>query len=154
MGLVRRQVTEAGVGASPEERRQARLRRHVAIVAGVVAVEIDRTRDHRALGDPTRQVGTSGRGPRHRGGNGAGASCCDLPLDQVVFPGTDNSMSSALYPGWLFGEQVNTIKAQLNAGVRALLIDTDYGVPSTAYLPGSGSPWSSPTVPPPGRPAR
>jgi hypothetical protein len=65
---------------------------------------------------------------------------CDLRLDQVVFPGSHNSMSSALYPGWLFGEQVNTIKTQLDAGVRALLIDTHYGVPSSARLPGAGTP--------------
>jgi hypothetical protein len=35
---------------------------------------------------------------------------------------------------------VNTIKAQLEAGVRAFLIDTHYGVPSSARLPGAGTP--------------
>ena len=65
------------------------------------------------------------------------ATKCDLRLNQVLFPGTHNSMSSALYPGWLFGEQVNTISQQLDAGVRALLIDTHYGVPSSSRLPGS-----------------
>jgi hypothetical protein len=49
-------------------------------------------------------------------------------------------MSSALYPGWLFGEQVNTIGQQLDAGVRALLIDTHYGVPSSSRLPGADTP--------------
>ena len=71
--------------------------------------------------------------------NGA-VNRCDLALNQVVFPGTHNSMSSALYPGWLFGEQVNTIRAQLHSGIRAFLIDTHYGVPSSARLPGSGAP--------------
>ncbi|HKA04719.1 MAG TPA: hypothetical protein VKD67_10325, partial [Acidimicrobiales bacterium] len=65
---------------------------------------------------------------------------CDLPLDKAMFPGTHNSMSSSLYPGWLFGEQIDTIKGQLDAGVRALLIDTHYGVPSTSRLPGSNTP--------------
>ena len=136
MGLVRRQVTEAGAGASPEERRRARLR-HVAIAGGVAAV---------AIGLVTVGLVTSTRRAAHQAEalgieecNGA-ASRCDLALNQVVFPGTHNSMSSALYPGWLFGEQVNTIRDQLNAGVRALLIDTHYGVPSTAKLPGSESP--------------
>ena len=46
-------------------------------------------------------------------------------------------MSSALYPGWLFAEQTSTLTGQLDAGVRALLIDTHYGAPSTARLPGS-----------------
>ncbi len=71
--------------------------------------------------------------------NGA-ASLCDLRLDEVMFPGTHNSMSSSLYPGWLFGEQIQTIKGQLDSGIRALLIDTHYGVPSTLRLPGSESP--------------
>jgi hypothetical protein len=63
-------------------------------------------------------------------------SLCDLRLDQVTFPGSHNSMSSANYPGFLFAEQIGTIKEQLDAGVRALLIDSYYGVPSTARIPG------------------
>jgi len=49
-------------------------------------------------------------------------------------------MSSAQYPGFLFGEQLNTIKAQLEGGIRALLIDTHYGIRTTARLPGSETP--------------
>ena len=67
-------------------------------------------------------------------------SLCDLRLDQVTFPGSHNSMSSANYPGFLFAEQIGTIKEQLNSGVRALLIDTYYGVPSTARIPGQRVP--------------
>jgi hypothetical protein len=65
---------------------------------------------------------------------------CDLPLNLAMFPGTHNSMSSALYPGWLFAEHVRTIGGQLDSGVRALLIDTHYGVLSSARLPGSDTP--------------
>ena len=68
------------------------------------------------------------------------ASLCDVPLDVAMFAGSHNAMSSALYPGWLFAEQTSTIKGQLDAGIRALLIDTHYGVPSTARLPGSETP--------------
>lgn len=64
-------------------------------------------------------------------------SLCDLRVDQVMFPGTHNSMSSSLYPGFLFGEQLDTIAGQLQSGIRAFLIDTHYGVPSTVRLPGS-----------------
>ena len=71
--------------------------------------------------------------------NGA-ASLCGLRLDQVMFPGTHNAMSSSLYPGYLFGEQIETIQGQLDSGVRALLIDTHYAVPSTMRLPGSETP--------------
>jgi hypothetical protein len=48
---------------------------------------------------------------------------CDRRLDQVVFPATHNSMSSA-DDGWLAPNQTHTIKRQLEDGVRALLIDT------------------------------
>jgi hypothetical protein len=67
-------------------------------------------------------------------------SLCDLRLDQVTFPGSHNSMSSANYPGFLFAEQIGTIRDQLDSGVRALLIDSYYGVPSTARIPGQNIP--------------
>lgn len=63
-------------------------------------------------------------------------SLCDLRIDQVTFPGVHHAMASSEYPGWLFAQQVGTITQQLNAGVRALNIDTHYGVPSTARIPG------------------
>jgi hypothetical protein len=98
------------------------------------------------LGLMTAGVVVSTRRAAHRAAaagieqcNGS-ATKCDLHLNQVLFPGTHNSMSSALYPGWLFGEQVRTISQQLNAGVRALLVDTHYGVPSSSRLPGSETP--------------
>ncbi len=67
-------------------------------------------------------------------------SLCDLRIDQVTFPGVHNAMSSANYPGYLFAQQIGTINDQLNAGVRALHIDTHYGVPSTARIPGQNVP--------------
>ena len=84
----------------------------------------------------TRQAASSAQAagePRCNGDD----DLCDVPLDEVVFPGSHNSMSSALYPGWLFAEQISTIKGQLDAGVRAFLIDTHYGVPSTVRVPGA-----------------
>jgi hypothetical protein len=45
----------------------------------------------------------------------------------VAFLGTHNSMAAASEPGWLFAAQGDGIAAQLDAGVRALLIDTHYG---------------------------
>ena len=49
------------------------------------------------------------------------------PLDQVAFVGTHNSMAADGEPGWLFAAQDAGIEAQLDDGVRALLIDTHYG---------------------------
>jgi hypothetical protein len=55
------------------------------------------------------------------------AALCNRPLDRVAFLGTHNSMAAASEPGWLFAAQGDGIAPQLDAGVRALLIDTHYG---------------------------
>lgn len=52
---------------------------------------------------------------------------CDRPLDDVVFAGTHNAMSAQTNPGWLFAQQERGLRAQLDDGVRALLIDAHYG---------------------------
>jgi hypothetical protein len=52
---------------------------------------------------------------------------CDRRLDDVVFLGTHNSMAAASQPGWYFADQLTDIRAQLDAGVRVLLMDTYYG---------------------------
>lgn len=52
---------------------------------------------------------------------------CDRRLDEVTFFGTHNSMSAASEPGWFFAEHRTGIPQQLEAGVRAFLIDTWYG---------------------------
>ena len=59
--------------------------------------------------------------------NGA-AVLCDRRLDQVVLPGTHNSMSAADRPGWYFANQIRPIPSQLRDGIRLLMIDPHYGV--------------------------
>ena len=66
--------------------------------------------------------------------DGAGAiSCngaeqlCDRAIDEVAFAATHNSMSAADQPGWRFTQQEKGIPAQLEAGIRGLLIDMYYG---------------------------
>ena len=56
------------------------------------------------------------------------AELCDRRLDQVVFPGTHNSMSAADTKGWLLANQRRTIPRQLRDGIRLFLIDPHYGV--------------------------
>jgi hypothetical protein len=56
------------------------------------------------------------------------AELCDRPVNEVVFAATHNSMSAAEEPGWLLAEQTGGIAAQLDFGIRGLLIDTWYGV--------------------------
>ena len=52
---------------------------------------------------------------------------CDRPYDEVAFPATHNSMSAANEPGWFFAEQPDGIVAQLDDGIRVLLVDSWYG---------------------------
>jgi hypothetical protein len=51
---------------------------------------------------------------------------CDRRLDEVVFAGTHNSMAASA-EGFFFARQTGGIGAQLDAGVRAFLIDLHYG---------------------------
>jgi hypothetical protein len=55
------------------------------------------------------------------------AELCDRTIDQVVFPGTHNSMSAQTYQGWLFSQQEKGIGSQLDAGIRSLMLDAHYG---------------------------
>ena len=136
VGLIRRRAAAAVSGGRVVSGRRRRLRQLVAlsgvtvIVVGLLALGLVIT---------TKRAAQRAEAQAIEKCNGE-ASLCDLSLNMVMFPGTHNSMSSALYPGWLFAEQVNTIKDQLNSGVRALLVDTYYGVPSSSRLPGSETP--------------
>jgi hypothetical protein len=53
---------------------------------------------------------------------------CNRRLDEVVFAGTHNAMSSADSKGWLLANQRRTIQRQLRDGIRLFLIDPHYGV--------------------------
>jgi hypothetical protein len=52
---------------------------------------------------------------------------CDRGYDEVAYAATHNSMSAASERGWLFPEQPDGIIAQLDHGIRVLLVDTWYG---------------------------
>jgi hypothetical protein len=66
----------------------------------------------------------SGAAPRQAPCDGS-RLLCDRPLTAVALPATHNSMSVPL-PGWFSAEQNAPIPAQLEAGIRGLLIDTHY----------------------------
>ncbi len=59
---------------------------------------------------------------------------CSRPLNEVIFPGTHNSFAASDEPGWYFANQTYPIARQLQAGIRAFLIDIHYGV----YDPANG----------------
>jgi len=72
--------------------------------------------------DPSVRAAT----PAQRACNGM-VELCDKRLDQVVFPGTHNSMSNEQAAGWMFPHQQKDILGQLRDGIRALLLDIHYG---------------------------
>jgi hypothetical protein len=53
---------------------------------------------------------------------------CDRAVTGVTFAATHNAMAAAPEPGWLFAAQDLDIPSQLERGVRALMLDTHYGV--------------------------
>ncbi|HEX5005273.1 MAG TPA: hypothetical protein VFV65_08145 [Gemmatimonadales bacterium] len=65
--------------------------------------------------------------------NGA-PELCNRRIDQVSFPATHNSMSSAEIEGWMFPQQSVNFTGQLQNGIRALLIDIHYGFPGGARI--------------------
>jgi len=128
-----RSVTVENQAAPSTPRRVRRSAALGAAVVGVVALVT-------IVGlQATRQSATNAEAAGVVLCNGE-ASLCDLPLNAAVLPASHNSMSSSLYPGWLFAEQISTIRGQLDDGIRVLLIDTHYGIPSASRLPGSETP--------------
>lgn len=64
-----------------------------------------------------------------RGCNGD-EQLCELPLDEVVFATTHNSMAASDQPGWLIPNQELGIAQQLEDGVRGFMIDVYWGYPA------------------------
>jgi hypothetical protein len=54
---------------------------------------------------------------------------CDRRLDEVVFAGAHNAMSSADVATWMFPSQERGIRRQLEDGIRAFMIDVHAGTP-------------------------
>ena len=86
---------------------------------------------------------TANGATRERPCNGA-VELCSKTLDQVVLPGTHNSMSNEEY-GWILPNQHYAIPTQLEYGVRAFLIDTHYGKPSAGSGPSNVADWNNGT---------
>ena len=53
---------------------------------------------------------------------------CGRRVNEVTFAGTHNSMSAGDERGWYFPAQRGGLRQQLDDGIRALLIDTHYGI--------------------------
>jgi hypothetical protein len=111
----------AGPAASAPRLRGRRVPR--ALPIAVVALLV-------ATGVAVAAVLADGEGaPVARVGRCNGhAELCDRRVDQVAFLTTHNAMAAADEPGWLFAAQDVGIARQLDDGVRALMIDTQYGI--------------------------
>lgn len=113
--------SDGSVGPS----RGSRLRRRPVAIAGAVVLLT-------AAGAVL--VVARGGGPPSPPDEGQITACnglrvlCDRRLDQVVLPGTHNSMAAADRPGWFFANQVRPVPRQLGDGIRLLMIDPHYGV--------------------------
>jgi len=86
----------------------------VAVVAGLAFGAAPADRDP-ARATPAATAACNGR-----------VELCDRRYDEVAFPATHNSMAAA-DEGWFFPEQPDGIIAQLDHGIRVLLIDSWYG---------------------------
>jgi hypothetical protein len=60
------------------------------------------------------------------GCNGSRAAC-DRRLNEVLWPGTHNSMAAADVAGWSLPDQRRSIPRQLSDGIRLFLLDPHYG---------------------------
>ena len=78
------------------------------------------------------------RSPRPpSGGATAPPSCATAPSTGSPSPARTTRCRPPSEPGWLFAEQSAGIAAQLNYGVRALLVKTHYGIPSPIDVTGA-----------------
>ena len=95
-----------------------------ALAAGVVAIAVIASAVFG--GDDEKVVVTRPAGPVERC-NGF-AELCEKRLNEVALPAAHNAMSAAQLPGWFTPNQRRGIQSQLDDGIRALLIDSHYGV--------------------------
>jgi hypothetical protein len=117
------EVQEALSDAGAAWEREPRLRMGVtaAAVLAVAGVAI-------AVALSVTGGGERAAARRHITVCNGSAALCSRRLNEVVFPGTHNSMSAADRPGWVFANQRHDIPTQLRDGIRLLLIDTHWAV--------------------------
>lgn len=116
-------AAERSVGDEPRADRPSRRRRLAPWIAGGVATLLLVALGAALLGSGATDAAADSDVTACNGH----AQLCDRPLNEVAFAATHNAMSASTYPNWLFGQQEHGLTEQLDAGVRALLIDAHYG---------------------------
>jgi hypothetical protein len=72
--------------------------------------------------------------PAFSGACNGKAALCERRVEEVAFAGTHNSMSNTAIRDWMFPHHQSGIPQQIQAGVRALLVDVYYGFPGAARI--------------------
>lgn len=100
-------------------------RRRLAVAAGTAIVTLGAASAAAALVLHQEPVASTPATPA-QGCNGL-KGLCALRLNEVLFPGTHNSMGAADVPGWSLPDQRRSIPRQLEDGIRLFLLDPHYG---------------------------
>jgi hypothetical protein len=120
-----RPLEAATATATTDRRPPGDLRRRVALVAGTALLTVLAASAAAALvlddGGPPRAVAAPAAGC-----NGL-VALCDRRLNEVLFPGTHNSMAAADVAGWSLANQRRSVGRQLDDGIRLFLLDPHYG---------------------------
>jgi hypothetical protein len=115
--------------AGETETETSTRRRRALVTAGVAVLVVAATATALAIvlspGGEKRPAFGADRNPTYCNGF---RELCDRNLDQVAFAATHNSMSAGDYRGFYFAHHTGTIGAQLDYGIRGLLIDAYYGI--------------------------
>ena len=122
------------LGRTPERRRatttdatRRATRRRFAVVAGTALLTILAASGAAALvlHEDTHPLTAAAATPA-AGCNGS-RPACDRRLNEVIWPGTHNSMAAADVAGWSLPDQRRSIARQLSDGIRLFLLDPHYG---------------------------
>jgi hypothetical protein len=116
------------LGRTGRRRREpaAQSRRRLAITAATAAITLLAASGAAALVLREEQPKTSASATPAAGCNGL-KTLCARRLNEVLFPGTHNSMGAADVPGWSVPDQRRSIPRQLGDGIKLFLLDPHYG---------------------------
>jgi hypothetical protein len=118
LGIIAPAHAAEGARAAGRRVEPMRLATAAAVVVGAIVVVL-------VVGGGKRSEARPSGAPEACNGY---PELCHKRLDQITFPGTHNAMSAAAEPGWFLPNQRYGIIRQLDDGIRALLIDTHYGI--------------------------
>jgi hypothetical protein len=119
------------LGRDPREREQKRERgdrlprRRVAVVATTAVFTFAAASGAAAL--VLHESGAKLASAAPAAGCNGSTNLCDKRLNEILWPGTHNSMAAADVAGWVIPDQRRSIPRQLQDGIRLFLLDPHYG---------------------------